>query len=323
MAISGDPRRRSVALLAGGVVLFFALLGALQWFNTSSVRFLNPETSGETLVFTSLTVLVFLLLLTLLMLLLRNILKLYVGQTSSALGARLRTRMVLGAALIALTPAVFMFLFSFNLMNRSIDRWFSQPTSELREDSTRVVLELAQYVTENARVEAESIAASATPDKNPAELKDILGSHRITLGGGFAVVYGKDFHPIANFQSPAETSQASLLPWLPEKNDAGNLGAAVPLRQPEPSLEKLIYSLGSAGPGPAGAPAEANDRRSTCSPRPCRRWTTRWWAACATRYTRATWSSRKWTMPRRETRKRKLSTWSIPRAAPSRAWWPM
>jgi PAS domain S-box-containing protein len=232
MAISGDPRRRSVALLAGGVVLFFALLGALQWFNTSSVRFLNPETSGETLVFTSLTVLVFLLLLTLLMLLLRNILKLYVGQTSSALGARLRTRMVLGAALIALTPAVFMFLFSFNLMNRSIDRWFSQPTSELREDSTRVVLELAQYVTENARVEAESIAASATPDKNPAELKDILGSHRITLGGGFAVVYGKDFHPIANFQSPAETSQASLLPWLPEKNDAGNLGAAVPLHGP-------------------------------------------------------------------------------------------
>ncbi len=30
-------------------------------------------------------------------------------------------------------------------------------------------------------------------------------------------------------------------------------------RQPEPSLEKLIYSLGSAGPGPAGAPAEANE----------------------------------------------------------------
>jgi len=83
--------------------LFFALLGALNSFNTSNVRFLNPETSGETLIFTGLTVLVFLLLLVLLMLLLRNILKLYVGQTSSELGARLRTRMVLGAVLIALT----------------------------------------------------------------------------------------------------------------------------------------------------------------------------------------------------------------------------
>ncbi len=30
-------------------------------------------------------------------------------------------------------------------------------------------------------------------------------------------------------------------------------------RQPEPSLEKLIYSLGSAGPGPKGHPAEANE----------------------------------------------------------------
>jgi two-component system nitrogen regulation sensor histidine kinase NtrY len=220
MPFSGDPRRRSVALLAGGVLLFFALLGALQAFNTSSVRFLNPETSGETLIFTGLTVLVFLLLLVLLMLLLRNILKLYVGQSSSALGARLRTRMVLGAALIALTPAVFMFLFSFNLMNRSIDRWFSPNTSELREDSTRVVLELAQYVTDNARVEAESIAASGALDKELPHLQDELSSHRITLGGGFAVVYGKDLHEIASFQAPPESSQASLLPWLPEKNDA-------------------------------------------------------------------------------------------------------
>ncbi len=230
MPFSGDPRRRSVALLAGGVVLFFALLGALQWFNTSSV--LNPETSGETLVFTGLTVVVFLLLLLLLMLLLRNILKLYVGQTSSALGARLRTRMVLGAALIAMTPAVCMFLFSFFVMNRSVERWFSPSTSELREDSTRVVLELAQYVTDNARVEAESIAASGALDKELPALQDELNSHRITLSGGFAVVYAKDLRTIANFQAPAESSQASLLPWLPEKSEAGNLGAAVQLHGP-------------------------------------------------------------------------------------------
>ncbi len=145
-------------------MLFFALLGGLQAFNTSNISFLNPETSGETLAFTGLTVVVFLLLLVLLLILLRNILKLYADQSSSALGARLRTRMVLGAALIALTPAVFMFLFSFQLMNRSIDRWFSPNTTELREDSTRIVLELAQYVTSNARVEAESIVSSGALD---------------------------------------------------------------------------------------------------------------------------------------------------------------
>jgi len=171
---------------------------------------------------------VFLLLIVLLMLLLRNMLKLYADQSSSALGARLRTRMVLGAALIALTPAVFMFLFSFQLMNRSIDRWFSPNTSELHEDSTRVVLELAQYVTSNARGEAESIAATGAADRSPQELQDVLKSHRMTLDGGFAIVYGKDLRTIASFEAPPESSQATLLPWL----DEGERGAAIPLRGP-------------------------------------------------------------------------------------------
>jgi hypothetical protein len=234
MLFSGDPRRRTVALLAGGVILFFALLGALQAFNTSHIGFLNPENSGETLAFTALTVLVFLLLMALSMLLLRNILKIYATQSSSALGSRLRTRMVLGAVLIALTPAIFMLLFSFGLMNRSIDRWFSQPTSELREDSTRVVLELAQYVTANARVEAESIAASGAPDGPLPALQDVLGSHRITLAGGFAAVFGKDRGLMASFQLPPEASQSNLLPWL----DQGERGAAVEL--PGPLSSNLV-----------------------------------------------------------------------------------
>jgi two-component system nitrogen regulation sensor histidine kinase NtrY len=232
MRFLGDPRRRSVALLGAGVLLFFALLGGLQAFNTSNVRFLNPETAGETLAFTGLTVIVFLLLLVLLMLLLRNILKIYADQSSSALGARLRTRMVLGAVLIALAPAVFMFLFSFQLMNRSIDRWFSPNTSELREDSTRVVLELAQYVTSNARGEAESIAATGAPDGDLAALENVLGSHRITLQGGFALVYGKDRHVLAGYQAPPETSAASLIPWLPERDATGGDEAAIQLHGP-------------------------------------------------------------------------------------------
>jgi nitrogen fixation/metabolism regulation signal transduction histidine kinase len=221
-----------VALLAGGLVLFLGLLGGLQAFNTSNVGFLNPETSGETLAITSLTVLVFLLVMVLSMLLLRNIFKLYASQSSSALGSRLRTRMVLGAVLIALTPAIFMFLFSFFLMNRTIDRWFSPNTSELREDSTRVVLELAQYVTSNARGEAESIAATGALERSLPELRNVLGSHRITLDGGFAVVYGKDRQVLTSFQAPPESTAVSLIPWLPEKSNEGERGEAVPLKGP-------------------------------------------------------------------------------------------
>jgi hypothetical protein len=228
MRFSGDPRRRTVALLAGGVLLIFVLLGALQAFNLSGVSFLNPETAGETLIFTGLTVLVFLLLLLLLVLLLRNILKVYAGQGSSGLGVRLHSRMVLGAVLIALAPAVFMFFFSYGLMNRSLDRWFSPNISELHDDSTRVVLELAQYVTANARVEAESIAASGAPDTDLPALEKELASRRITLAGGFAVVYGKDQRLLASFQAPPESSPASLISWPAEAEQ----GQAISLHGP-------------------------------------------------------------------------------------------
>jgi len=140
--------------------------------------------------------------------------------------------MVIGAVLIAVTPAVFMFLFSFQLMNRSIDRWFSPNTTQLREDSTRVVLELAQYVTSNARGEAESIAASDALDGPPAALQQIFASHRVTLQGGFVLVYDQDRRVAASFGAPPENSPASLIPWLPEKAGETTLQSATSLEGP-------------------------------------------------------------------------------------------
>jgi two-component system nitrogen regulation sensor histidine kinase NtrY len=214
MPFFGSPRRRTIALLSTGAFVIFAALIALNAFNTSGNRFLTPQTSGDILVFTAMSVIAFLLLLMLLVLLIRNILKLFVDQRSRALGSRLRTRLVIGAALIALAPAVFMFLFSFVLMNRSVDRWFSQPTSELRENSTRVVLELAHYASSNARLEAEAIAASGAVDKDLDAANSELHSRRITLEGGFVAVYGPDKQGVLGYQLPGEGTHRSLLPWL-------------------------------------------------------------------------------------------------------------
>ncbi|MGD0547141.1 MAG: ATP-binding protein [Terracidiphilus sp.] len=253
MLFSGDPHRRSVALLTGGFLLILVLMGAFQAFNTTlpvrighysfSVDFLNPETAGETLISTVLMVLVFLLLLLLLVLLLRNILKLYAGQGSSGLGARLRSRMILGAVLIALIPAMFMFFSSYLLMNRSMDRWFSPNTSELHDDSTRVVVELAQYVTGNARGEAESIAATGALDSDLQVLQAVLAAHRITLDNGFAIVYDQDKRVMTSFQTPPSSSPASLIPWLEE----GGQGDAIPLKGPL-SMSLLTASLSNPEP---------------------------------------------------------------------------
>jgi two-component system nitrogen regulation sensor histidine kinase NtrY len=262
MPFLSDPRRRSTALLAFGALLVFGLLGTLQWFNTSNLDFLDPETYGQTIFLTALEGLLFLLLLLLLVLLFRTVLKAYMGQGSSGLvGARLRSRMVLGAVIITVTPAALMYLFSYLLMNRSMERWFSPNPSELRDDSMRVVLELSEYVASNARGEAESIASSGALSAPPAKLQQVLAAHRVTLQGGFVEIYDKDRRLVGGFQAPPENTPVTVLNLMDPADQKGTpahgllsailLSSAQRTDLPTLQIGNLQYGLGMAA-GPLG-----------------------------------------------------------------------
>lgn len=215
-------RRATVIVLASATLLLVLLLGTLNAFK---LNFLQPRSVAQIQLFTALSVVVFLLLVVLLVLLLRNILKFLADQRSRALGSRLRSRMLMGAVLISFAPALFMFLFSYWLLNRSTDRWFTQPVSELRENSTRITLDLANYVNLNARAEADSIANSEAfirsyrASNAPAMLKEIR-VHRATLQGGFTVVY-RDGLPIAEYQIPESSLPVTVRGWLDSQSNAG------------------------------------------------------------------------------------------------------
>jgi nitrogen fixation/metabolism regulation signal transduction histidine kinase len=243
-------RRKIVIIVLGSIAV--VLLGTFTALNAFHLKFLTPATTGEIVVFSGLSTVAFLLFVVVLVLLVRNVLKLYADQRSSVMGTRLRTRMLWGAVLVSVIPIVFMFLFSYDLMNRSLERWFSQNPDEIRDDSTRLALELAQYTSANARVQAESIAASLLPTESgaanaparhpvpqtaPADTIDrVLHQHEITLQNGFAVVY-REAHPVAVFHMPPLTgAPAQVKPWLPDQAssdaDTESAPAAPPGHQP-------------------------------------------------------------------------------------------
>jgi two-component system nitrogen regulation sensor histidine kinase NtrY len=151
-------RRKGLTIALGSCLL--VLISGLVALNAFNVKFLNPATTQQIFVFTGLSIVAFLLFVAVLVLLVRNVLKLYADQRSRVMGARLRTRMLWGAVLVSLIPIVFMFAFSYGLMNRAVERWFSGPVSEMRMDSANMALELSQYTTANARAEADSIATA-------------------------------------------------------------------------------------------------------------------------------------------------------------------
>jgi hypothetical protein len=256
--LTDSKHRRATVIILALATLFLVLL--LVVLNAFRLNFLEPHNLIQIQLFTALSVLVFLLLVVLLILLLRNILKHLADQRSRALGSRLRSRMLIGAVLITFAPALFMFLFSYELLNRSIDRWFTQPVSELRENSTRIALDLANYVSLNARAEAESIARSEVfmqnyQTSNLRGMLDEIRTHRTTLQGGFTVIY-RDGVPVTQYQLPQPAGPATVHAWLDDESAAAPLLreplTAIVLRAAQRSDEPILtvndtqYALGEA-----------------------------------------------------------------------------
>ena len=165
MATPANRRKIWIATLAVSLVALFVALGTLNAFNT---QLPTPATTQQIVIFTGLSIVAFLLFVAVLILLVRNVLKLYADQRSRVMGTRLRARMLWGAVLVSLIPIASMYAFSYLLLNRAVDRWFSQPVTEMRDDSNNMALELARYTTANARAEADSIAAALPESPPPA-----------------------------------------------------------------------------------------------------------------------------------------------------------
>jgi PAS domain S-box-containing protein len=217
MTASPNRHRKSGAFgFAIALLLLCVILGSETAFN---LKFLHPRGSTQIIIFAGLSLVIFLLLVLLLILLFRNILKLYADQKSHALGSRLRTRMMVGALLLSFAPVVTMFLFSYVLMNRSIDRWFSQPVTNLHEDADGMAAQLQHYAIENARAEADSLAREpgiaqafnhGATARAQAAIISALREHEVTLQGGFALVFHDDVL-LSSFQAPAPQGPMTLL----------------------------------------------------------------------------------------------------------------
>ncbi len=210
-------RKKLIIILAVPSALLFAVLLSLS---SSELRFIRPRTSEETVTLVALTLLVSLLFGGLTFVLFRNLIKLFAERRLGVLGSKFRTRLVIGSLLLSFVPVLVMFWFSYGLMNRSIERWFSTPVEEVRQDTALMAELLSKYAADNAHAEAVSIASS--PDVRHAfeghsfgAALDEMRSHEPTLQGGFAVALdGGELE--ASFGVPAPWSM--LKPKLPAQN---------------------------------------------------------------------------------------------------------
>jgi two-component system, NtrC family, nitrogen regulation sensor histidine kinase NtrY len=184
-----SSRLTFVITLAIGAFLLLAVLVLQASFN---LKFISPDSNQELLFFAGLSGLIFFAFVALTVVLGRNLLKLYAERRQGVAGSKFRTRLVVVSLLLSFLPVIAMFWFSYGLMNRSIDKWFSQPVEEVRADTEAMSVLLYDYAGQNAASEAQSIAQSeefqiAFASKDFSTASAELREHRPTLQGGFVL----------------------------------------------------------------------------------------------------------------------------------------
>ncbi len=198
-----------VALAIGA----FLLLGILVLQASFNLKFISPDSNQELLFFAGLSGLIFFAFVALTVVLGRNLVKLYAERRQGVAGSKFRTRLVVVSLLLSFLPVIAMFWFSYGLMNRSIDKWFSQPVEEVRADTAALSALLYDYAGQNATSEAQSIAQTeefrkAFAGGNFLEATEELREHIPTLQGGFALALVNG-SAAASVGTPARWSEMS------------------------------------------------------------------------------------------------------------------
>ncbi|HYM06190.1 MAG TPA: PAS domain-containing sensor histidine kinase, partial [Terriglobales bacterium] len=114
-------------LYGSGLVLLMVSAMLVIWQGSFNFGQYGPADAGQTFVFWAVSILIFLLMVTLGFMLVRIGVKLYIERRSNREGSRIKTRLVIGALALSFMPVFFMVLFSYYVLNRTIDKWFTRP----------------------------------------------------------------------------------------------------------------------------------------------------------------------------------------------------
>ena len=133
-----SKRRRQLWLIIGGIVVVM-LLAAVFTLGSLDVP-LRPEQGSSFVVLFALSTLLAAALLVFTLILTRSLLRMWAERRSGQMGSRFKVKMVLGAMGVSLLPIVFLFFFSYALVNRTLNSWFPRPLEIANEQSQRLLV---------------------------------------------------------------------------------------------------------------------------------------------------------------------------------------
>jgi len=140
----------------------------------------------------------------------RYLLKLSAERRSGQLGSRFKVKMVLGAMGLSLLPVVFLFFFSYALINRTLNLWFPRPLEIANEQSQTLLsrLEVSQF--EHLNRLASVASANGSADTSFLTRTQAVDTWRIEDLSGMVISIADAGAPSAS--QPIPSASPELMP---------------------------------------------------------------------------------------------------------------
>src|SRR5512146_932256 len=174
-----DIPMRKRHLFGAGLVVLAILLTLVVWQVSFTFGDIGPTNAAETFLFWAVSTLIFLLTVTLGFMLFRETVKLYLERQRNQEGSRIRSKLVFGALALSLLPVVFLFVFSYAVLNRNLDKWFSAPVEGMNIQLRDAAVGLGEEVQYRADALAHYLAALPEVRKGTADFAALCRENRV------------------------------------------------------------------------------------------------------------------------------------------------
>jgi two-component system nitrogen regulation sensor histidine kinase NtrY len=156
-------RKSDLWLAIGGIVV---VLLAAAVFTLGSLNIpLRPQQGNTFVVFFALSTAIVAALLVFSLILTRSLVRLGAERLSGQMGSRFKVKMVFGAMGVSLLPILFLFFFSYALVNRTLNNWFPHPLEVANEQSQILLTHFETTEFDRLNHLAAEAAVQGAPDE--------------------------------------------------------------------------------------------------------------------------------------------------------------
>jgi two-component system nitrogen regulation sensor histidine kinase NtrY len=196
-------RRREILLIP----CILGAVGLLTFLETRLIQFGTDIPISNTILMFILININLLLLILLIFLVFRNLVKLLYDRRRRAIGANLRTRLVVTFVALTLLPTTVLFVFSINFISTSLDFWFNVPVEQMLQKSLLIGQRVYERIENNShdlivKISDQMLAENLVTSTDTLPTGDHLDRFREKYALDLVEIYTPQFKRAGRVLSP-------------------------------------------------------------------------------------------------------------------------